>query len=125
VRRACAEERAHVTERIALSQRWAWAAAAALLVALGARVLGGASDEELPAVAEVEREFDAVDPELLAALDVLENWELLLSEDVDVLLGGLEVVDPDALLSAPEGEPGADDEEAGATGAAGTEEQGR
>ena len=35
---------------------------------------------------------DDADLELLASLDVLENWEYLMSEDVDLLLGGLDSI---------------------------------
>ena len=37
--------------------------------------------------------MEDVDPELLAHLDLLENWELLNADDVDFLLGELELVD--------------------------------
>jgi len=46
------------------------------------------------------------DHELLYALDALENWELLTSEDVDLLLVGLDVADITLLeLAAEEEEP--------------------
>lgn len=90
VLRAVESERARRTELLGLGPRWGWAAAALALLTCGAWILSGGpqpdvSDDGGLRVA-VE---DEVDPELLAALDVLENWELLLSDDVDVLLGGL------------------------------------
>lgn len=42
------------------------------------------------------------EPELLAALDVLEQWDLLLHDDVDVLLSTLEPSEIDALEAAAE-----------------------
>jgi hypothetical protein len=44
---------------------------------------------------------------LLASLDVLEDWELLMSEDIDVLLGSLDEADAELLfmIDTAEGEP--------------------
>jgi hypothetical protein len=70
-----------------------FAAAAALVLAL-ARLgsLGRATDPTPSRLAVGE-----VEPELLATLDVLENWELLMADDLDLLLASLDPVD-EALL---------------------------
>ena len=94
-------ERARRTELVALTMRWEWAAAALVLVGLGIWLLGRGPDHEftVQTSGEVAQEVatdrppystsEEVDADLLATLDLLENWELLLSEDVDVFLGGL------------------------------------
>jgi hypothetical protein len=102
--------------------RVAWLAAAAAVVAAGTlawRLLvdgggGGAapSPERGPApihVAHVTPE-DTVDPDdppaaLLAALPVLENWDLLMEADLDVLLAGLDAA---AALQLELGAPAAE-----------------
>lgn len=63
-----------------------WAAAAALVLALGAPLYWqrtrSRSDEQAP-----------VQEDLLAHLDVLENWEALMSDDLDLYLASLDPVD--------------------------------
>ena len=53
--------------------------------------------EALPAV-------NLPDPSVLASLDVLEDWELLMSDDIDLLLGSLEEADTELLFLASEEE---------------------
>jgi hypothetical protein len=53
------------------------------------------------------------DPELLAALDVLEDWELLVPTDVDLLLGSLDESDAELLLLDLATDPSTDDESEG------------
>ena len=93
VARAAHEQRTRRTELVQLPMRWSWAAAALALVALGIWILGGdpgsASNGDEVARTDVA---DDADLELLASLDVLENWEYLMSEDVDLLLGGLDSI---------------------------------
>ncbi|MFT5291510.1 MAG: hypothetical protein ACI8PQ_003048 [Planctomycetota bacterium] len=105
------EERARRTELISLPQRWSWAAAALLLLSLGTWLLAswkpestdqseesgnfaglsgsGLAGSGLAGSEGVDAEDMEVNPDLLASLEILENWELLLSDDVDVLIGGL------------------------------------
>ncbi len=98
------KERAHGTELISLSHRWSWAAAALVLFSLGAWLLvywgpdSTGESEESAGLEDIE-----VDPDLLASLEVLENWELLLSDDVDVLIGGLASAGDAAAGSEPFG----------------------
>lgn len=93
VEAAGANRVAHVTRHnqlIHLNLRWTWAAAALALLALGVWVVARSPEGEDPVhVAQEDAAELDVDAELLASLDVLENWELLLSQDVDVQLGGL------------------------------------
>ncbi|MDF1797740.1 MAG: hypothetical protein P1V81_01075 [Planctomycetota bacterium] len=102
--------------------RWAAAAAAALVVVFaGTRFFGGQtqntelnvarSDVESPASIDgptapaagtselAGAQGSLPDLELLESLDVLEDWELLMSEDVDLLLGSLDDVDLELLLA--------------------------
>ena len=44
------------------------------------------------------------DPSVLASLDVLEDWELLMSDDIDLLLGSLDEADTELLFLAGEEE---------------------
>lgn len=102
--------------------RWAAAAAASLvLVFAGTRYFDdrtpntdlnvARSDVESPADIDEPVRPDAgtsglagaqgslPDQELLESLDVLEDWELLMSDDVDLLLGSLDDVDLELLLA--------------------------
>ncbi|MFN0243330.1 MAG: hypothetical protein ACKVWV_10605 [Planctomycetota bacterium] len=94
--------------------RFLYAAAAVLVIALGVAWQWRArrmASEAPPPVADARGDvrgenapFTSVDsqpePELLAALDVLEQWDLLLHDDVDVLLSTLEPSEIDALEAA-------------------------
>ena len=51
---------------------------------------------------EVATEIALPDPSVLASLDVLEDWELLMSGDVDLLLGSLDEADAELLFLALE-----------------------
>lgn len=60
----------------------------------------------------------AADDELLLALDALENWELLTSEDLDLLLAGLDTSEELLLeleTAEPEGAPSSDAPDASGT----------
>lgn len=102
--------------RLLRGGRRAWRIAAAVLVAAGAwwlvpRELEG--PEEPRARGAAAPVAAHVDDELLEALDVLENWELLTSDDLDVVLAELDAVDW-TLLEYGSEEVGADgDEERG------------
>jgi hypothetical protein len=75
---------------------WSIAAAAVLVASLGVglwRAFFGAppvEPERLVLEVPGEAAEDRAEPELLDALDVLENWELLVSEDLDSLLGSID-----------------------------------
>lgn len=75
-----------------------WAAAAAVVVGLGLGLSRLLAPAERPAP-ELARRLE-VDVELLSSLDVLENWDLLTSTDLDVLLAELDAFDEE-LLSLP------------------------
>jgi hypothetical protein len=81
-----------------LRRSWIYAAAAGLLV-VGLVLYRGSRTHEAPVekkelVVQGER---PPDPQMLAALDVLEQWDLLMQDDVDVLLSTLGPAD-EALL---------------------------
>lgn len=57
--------------------------------------VGVGSSESTP---EVLAPSDLPDPELLAALDVLEDWELLVPSDLDLVLGSLDETETELLL---------------------------
>ena len=89
--------------------RAGWALAAAVLLALATWILWPGRDgprREDPA--PVAREVQTPDPELLAALDVLEQWDLLMRDDLELMLSTLGLAD-EALLEyageAPAEEP--------------------
>lgn len=95
---------------------WLYAVAAALVLALGVawtmrthrverapqvaagieRGVDGSASHEQSSSGNSQRDAQP-EPELLAALDVLEQWDLLLHDDVDVLLSTLEPSEVDAL----------------------------
>lgn len=85
--------------RLRLLRRRAWrvVVAAALVVVMGLAAwkgFGGATvDPNDPSG------YEAVDEELIASLDVLERWDLLMTNDIDLLLAGLDPV-AEALLDA-------------------------
>jgi len=74
--------------RTRVRRAWYYAAAAGLLVALLGRAywLRARPADDL-ALAPRVRVEPAPDPGMLAALDVLEEWDLLMQDDVDLLLG--------------------------------------
>lgn len=86
------------------------AAAASLLAAfIGYRLVGdNAEPPQGPAIVDVPRQSpDAAEPsivpivpdaELLASLELLEEWELLMAQDVDLALGSLDDSDAELLL---------------------------
>lgn len=63
-------------------------AAAALLLALGLRALERPREE-----ATTLAGLDPADREVVESLDVLEDWELLMGDDIDLLLSSLDVAD--------------------------------
>jgi hypothetical protein len=94
-----------------LGARWTWLAAAGLVAALPAWLVGSRvlrTDEPAPIVVEPRprRELPArpdgsgvpePDAQLLSALEVLEQWDLLMRDDVDVLLSTLAPADESLL----------------------------
>lgn len=69
---------------------WTYAAAAGLLLAFLGRVWWVRAHSAGPAPTELAADGSpAPDPKMLAALDVLEQWDLLMQDDVDVLLSTL------------------------------------
>jgi hypothetical protein len=73
---------------------WVYAAAAGLFLVLLGRVLWMRGPSERRVQPPIEADFvehgePAPDPQMLAALDVLEQWDLLMQDDVDVLLSTL------------------------------------
>jgi hypothetical protein len=69
---------------------WIYAAAAGLLVLLLGRFVWVWNHTARPSETEfVAQDEAAPDPQMLAALDVLEQWDLLMQDDVDVLLSTL------------------------------------
>ena len=93
--------------------RWAWAAAAGLLLAFAgwafwrnARIAQRAERDLVAGQAPPARKGDVPDPQMLATLDVLENWDLLVPEDVDVVLSTLGPAD-EALLEYQPGDAAA------------------
>jgi hypothetical protein len=80
---------------------WLFAAAAGLLlVVLGRALWMRVRSERGPGSELVARSDAAPDPQMLAALDVLEEWDLLMQDDMDVLLSTLGPAD-EALLDYP------------------------
>lgn len=104
--------------------RFVYAAAAVVVIALGVAwkwrarrmaiespppvvdVRGGVRGENAPSTRGLGTSAPSMEPqpepELLAALDVLEQWDLLLHDDVDVLLSTLEPSEIDAFEEAAE-----------------------
>ena len=73
---------------------WPYAVAAGLLLAFLGRIYWLRTRPEPSRTVEpVVRVEPAPDPEMLAALDVLEHWDLLMQDDVDVLLSTLAPAD--------------------------------
>ena len=70
---------------------WLVAAAAGVLLVILGRLawMRGRSEARLEPSPEVVTRDSEPDPQLLAALDVVEQWDLLMQDDVDVLLSTL------------------------------------
>jgi hypothetical protein len=71
----------------------------------------GGADSPGPIAAKLqpdvdELEAEEVDPELLAALDLLENWETLTSDDLDLFLDDLDAVEVALLEYVPDDQEG-------------------
>ena len=114
--RAPAGLEARVLSRLARHRRRGWRrlaslppalrfAAAALVLASGALLLwrAGAAPQPPAPVAQIARPEPP--PELLEALDLLESWELIASDDLDVLLASLDPLEDELLLLDLEQEP--------------------
>ncbi|MBL8859841.1 MAG: hypothetical protein JNL28_15145 [Planctomycetes bacterium] len=99
-----ARERRPVARPILAFRRSAWMAAAAAVLVITLVVWAVKRvDAPLPKP-EIVQELRAPDKGMLAALDVLENWELLMrSDDVDVLLASLGAVEETLLDYQDEG----------------------
>lgn len=88
--------------------RFGLAAAATVLAAfIGYRLVDGAPDPVRTPIVEHGGESERggaelatvqPDPELLASLELLEEWEFLVTEDVDVVLGSLDESEAELLL---------------------------
>jgi len=119
------EERPVLRAAFGRMRRMAAIAAAVLIVAALWRLMPATQDsirtDEPVRVASNEPEVettpaivapaDIPDPELLAALDVLEDWELLVPSDLDLLLGSLDETETELLLLDVASDDAEDDSE--------------